>query len=118
MKTTIEQQPEHPWISQGPSETDRNVVYELVRRQAAARLLDQYIVNAEPDSELKRFWNELKTQEEENVRRLRGFVTEHYNRLLVTLHGEVNSHRMAIEHAVNTLYQKTDNEQHRQSITH
>jgi hypothetical protein len=53
----------------------RHLVHELVRRTQAVREYDNYILNAEGDQDLTEFWQGLKRQEFENLRRLRELVS-------------------------------------------
>jgi hypothetical protein len=53
------------------------MIHELSKRLDALWRYDQYIANARGDVELQEFWQELKEQEQDNVKRLKEFVAAH-----------------------------------------
>ncbi|HUE37391.1 MAG TPA: hypothetical protein VMO20_08375 [Candidatus Acidoferrum sp.] len=77
MSMVAEREMEHIGKSKGAENHDHDMVHELSKRLDALWRYDQYIANAEGDSELQEFWRELKEQEQENVKRLKEFVAEH-----------------------------------------
>jgi hypothetical protein len=50
---------------------DHDLVHELSRRLDAMWRYDQYVANAEGKSELQDFWREVKSQETNNINRLK-----------------------------------------------
>ena len=77
MSLTAEKEMEHIGQSKGAENHDHDMIHELSKRLDALWRYDQYIANAEGDSELQEFWQELKSEEQENVKRLKEFVAEH-----------------------------------------
>lgn len=77
MAMTAEKEMEHIGESKAIENHDHDMIHELSKRIDAVWRFDQYIANAEGDSELQDFWRELKEQEQENVHRLKKFVAEH-----------------------------------------
>jgi hypothetical protein len=56
---------------------DHDMIHELSKRIDAVWRFDQYIANAGDDDELRDFWNELKSQEQRNVERLKTLIAHH-----------------------------------------
>lgn len=77
MSMVAEKEMEQIGKSKAIANHDHDMIHELSKRIDAVWRFDQYIANAEGDSELQDFWRELKEQEQENVRRLKEFVAEH-----------------------------------------
>ena len=77
MSMVAEMEMEHIGESKGAENHDHDMIHELSKRLDALWRYDQYIANAKNDSELQSFWRELKSQEHENVKRLKEFVAEH-----------------------------------------
>ncbi len=77
MPITAETYFEHNGETKTISDHDRDLIYELSKRNDSVSHLDKYIANAEPDKELKMFWIDLKKQEKENVRRLKKIIVSH-----------------------------------------
>lgn len=77
MSMVAEKEMEHIGKSKGAENHDHDMIHELNKRLDALWRYDQYIANAEGDSELQEFWHQLKDQEQENVKRLKEFVAEH-----------------------------------------
>ena len=61
----------------GAANHDHDMVHDLSKRLDALWRYDQYIANAKNDQELSAFWNDVKRQDEENVRRLKELVKNH-----------------------------------------
>ncbi len=76
MTLAAEQELKHVGESQGCANHDHDLVHELSRRLDALWRYDQYIANAEDHDNAKQFWNDVKSQEEENIKRLRGLIAE------------------------------------------
>lgn len=77
MRFAAEKEFVHIGESQGASDHDHDMIHELSKRLDALWRMDQYISNAEGDIDLQNFWQNLKRQEQENVRRLKELVAEH-----------------------------------------
>lgn len=76
MALAAEQELKHIGETQGMANHDHDLVHELSRRLDALWRYDQYIANAADREELKGVWQEMKTQELENIQRLKGLVEE------------------------------------------
>jgi hypothetical protein len=68
---------EHIGETQGAADHDHDLIHELSKRLDALWRYDQYIANAAEDSQLQRFWTDLKAQEQKNVGKLKEFVAKH-----------------------------------------
>jgi hypothetical protein len=77
MPIAVEASMEHIGETKALANHDRDMIHELSKRIDAVWHLDQYIANADMDKELKQFWSELKTQEQENVKRLKKIMARH-----------------------------------------
>jgi len=77
MSMVAEREMEHIGKSKGAENHDHDMIHELSKRLDALWRYDQYIANADGDRELQQFWQGLKDQETENVKRLKEFVAEH-----------------------------------------
>ncbi|MHC4990704.1 MAG: hypothetical protein ACYTGC_06950 [Planctomycetota bacterium] len=55
---------------------DRDLVHELDHKLDAIWRYDQYVANAKGHDDLEKFWKELKKQDEQNVRLLKGFIAD------------------------------------------
>lgn len=49
---------------------DHDLVHELSRRLGGVWRYDQYIANAQGNESLQRFWNKVKSQEQEDIEQL------------------------------------------------
>ncbi len=77
MSPAIEECLEHIGETKAVANHDRDMIHELSKRIDAVWHFDQYIANAEKDKELRQFWLDLKSQEQENVKKLRKIVARH-----------------------------------------
>ncbi len=77
MNITAEKEFAHLGESHGAANHDHDMIHELRKRLDSLWRVDQYIANAEGHDELRRFWSELKKQEQANVDRLKGLVCKH-----------------------------------------
>lgn len=77
MRIAAEKEIAHIGESQGAADHDHDMIHELSKRLDALWRYDQYIANAEDDSDLQNFWRELKRQEKLNVSRLKEMIAEH-----------------------------------------
>lgn len=76
MPLAAERELEHLGETQGCEDHDHDLVHELSRRLDALWRYDQYMSNAEARDEIKQFWKNMKSQEEENIKRLKGLVAQ------------------------------------------
>lgn len=76
MTLAAEKEYTHIGETSGCCDHDHDLVHELSRRLDALWRYDQYIANAEGKSELQGFWREVKSQESENINRLKAFVKQ------------------------------------------
>lgn len=76
MSIAIEQEIQHLGETQGCADHDHDLVHELSRRLDAVWRYDQYIANAEWRDGPRQFWEEVKFQELENIRRLKELIAE------------------------------------------
>jgi hypothetical protein len=76
MTLAAEKEMEHLGETSGCADHDHDIVHELSRRLDALWRYDQYIANAESRKELKRFWTEIKAQEQENIKRLKKLMAD------------------------------------------
>ena len=77
MTMVAERQMEHIGETKGCADHDHDMIHELSKRLDALWRCDQYIANAGGHAELKRFWKDIKTQEEANVARLKEILAKH-----------------------------------------
>ncbi len=77
MSLEVEESMEHIGETKAIANHDHDMIHELSKRIDAVWRYDQYIANAEKDEELVQFWSGLKTQEQENVRRLKKLIASH-----------------------------------------
>lgn len=68
---------EHVGETKAVANHDHDMIHELSKRIDAVWKFDQYIANAGEDEELQKLWKDLKSQEQENVRRLKQLVAKH-----------------------------------------
>lgn len=76
MTLAAEQDLKHVGESQGCANHDHDLVHELSRRLDALWRYDQYIANADGHDNPKQFWSDVKSQEQENIKRLRELIAE------------------------------------------
>ena len=77
MSMIAEKEMEHLGESKGAANHDHDMIHDLSRRLDAYWRYDQYIANAKTDAKLREFWQDMKTQESKNIKRLKALVTEH-----------------------------------------
>lgn len=80
MRLAAEREMAHIGETQGAADHDHDMIHELSKRLDALWRCDQYIANADGHEELQRFWRDIKTQEQMNVRRLKDLIAEHCRR--------------------------------------
>ena len=71
MALAAEREMQHLGESAGCADHDHDLVHELSRRLDMLWRYDQYIANADWRDNLKRFWADMKVQEEGIVQRLK-----------------------------------------------
>lgn len=71
MTLAAEKEYTHIGETSGCCDHDHDLVHELSRRLDAMWRYDQYVANAEGNSELQDFWREVKSQETNNIERLK-----------------------------------------------
>ncbi|MBI3463095.1 MAG: hypothetical protein HY000_08565 [Planctomycetes bacterium] len=76
MTLAAEKELQHIGESRGCADHDHDLVHELGKRLDALWRYDQYIANADGHSTLQSFWRELKSQEYENVKRLKELIKQ------------------------------------------
>jgi len=76
MALAAEQEMKHLGETQGCKDHDHDLIHELSRRLDALWRYDQYIANAEGHDNAQKFWKDVKSQEEENIKRLKQLVGE------------------------------------------
>ena len=74
--TATEKAVQHIGETQGIANHDHDMVHELSKKLDALWRYDQYIANAESRDNLKQFWTDVKSQEQENIRRLKQLIAE------------------------------------------
>lgn len=76
MTLAAEKELQHIGESAGCADHDHDLIHELGKRLDALWRYDQYIANADFRQQLVDFWNGLKQQEQENIRRLKELIAE------------------------------------------
>ena len=77
MSTVAEKEMEHIGETKGAQNHDHDMIHDLSNRLDALWRYDQYTANAAGDEELKNFWQDMKEQEQSNVKRLKELVKKH-----------------------------------------
>ncbi|MCH7987515.1 MAG: hypothetical protein IID46_00025 [Planctomycetes bacterium] len=76
MTLAAEKELEHIGETCGCADHDRDLVHELSKRLDALWRCDQYIANAGDKQQIMDFWEEIKQQEQLNIRRLKQLIAE------------------------------------------
>jgi hypothetical protein len=76
MSLAAEKELTHLGETSGCAGHDHDLVHELSRRLDALWRYDQYIANAEWRDGLRQFWCEMKSQEQQNIQRLKELITQ------------------------------------------
>jgi hypothetical protein len=76
MSLAAEHELEHIGETAGCADHDHELVHELSKRLDALWRYDQYIANADFRQQLVDFWTDMKRQEQDNIRRLKGLIAE------------------------------------------
>ena len=76
MTLAAEKELQHIGESRGCADHDHDLVHELGKRLDALWRYDQYIANADGHATLQSFWRKLKSQEHQNVKRLKELVKQ------------------------------------------
>lgn len=77
MRIAAEKEIAHIGETQGAADHDHDMIHELSKRLDALWRYDQYLANAEGNPQLQELWRDIKSQEQENVKRLKHLVAEH-----------------------------------------
>jgi hypothetical protein len=77
MRLAAEREMAHIGETQGAADHDHDMIHELSKRLDALWRYDQYIANADKHPELQNFWQDLKSQEQQNIQRLKTIMKEH-----------------------------------------
>lgn len=77
MAIAAEKEMAHIGETQGAADHDHDMIHELSKRLDALWRYDQYVANAEGKPELQSLWRDFKQQEQRNVDRLKGMISEH-----------------------------------------
>ncbi len=80
MEATAERGFEHIGESRGCENHDHDLVHELSRRLDCLWRYDQYIANADDQTDLQKFWRDVKAQENKNIEQLKRLITQHVQR--------------------------------------
>ena len=76
MTLAAEKELEHIGESCGCEDHDHDLIHELSKRLDALWRYDQYIANADGKSDLQSFWRDVKSQEQNNIDRLKKLVAQ------------------------------------------
>ena len=76
MTLAAERELEHLGETAGCADHDHDLVHELSKRLHALWRYDEYIDNAHFRQQLVDFWTDMKSQEQENIRRLKSLIAE------------------------------------------
>lgn len=80
MTLMAERQLEHIGETKGCADHDHDIVHELSKRLDSLWRCDQYIANAKGHPKLKKFWEDIKTQEADNITRMKELLAEHVSK--------------------------------------
>ena len=80
MGLAIEKEFKHIGATAGCKDHDRDLVHELSKRLDALWRQDQYIANAEEQPKIKKMWQDMKEQEQENIKILKSLIKEEFDR--------------------------------------
>ncbi|HEV8611502.1 MAG TPA: hypothetical protein VGS98_15715 [Thermoanaerobaculia bacterium] len=76
MALAAEKELEHIGETCGIADHDHDLIHDLSKRLDALWRYDQYIANAEGKPDLRAMWRDLKSQEIENVKRVKKMIGE------------------------------------------
>lgn len=74
MTLAAERELMHLGESRGCADHDHDLIHELSRRLDLIWRYDQYIANADGRTAPKKFWEQLRAQEHDNIKRLKQLV--------------------------------------------
>ena len=77
MSMTTEKEYQHMGDSRGCADHDHDLVHELSRRLDCLWRYDQYVANADGQTDLQKFWRSVKAQEQENIKQLKKLLVQH-----------------------------------------
>ncbi len=67
---------QHLGETRGIADHDHDLVHELSKRIDSLWRYDQYIANAEWRDEIRGFWEDVKSQEQQNIQRLKQLIAQ------------------------------------------
>lgn len=76
MTLAAEREMQHIGETAGCADHDHDLIHELSCRLDRLWRYDQYIANTEWREGLHEFWCDMKRQEQENIKRLKGLLAE------------------------------------------
>jgi len=76
MPLAAEKEMAHIGETCGCADHDHDLIHDLSKRLDALWRYDQYIANADGKPALQNLWRELKSQEIENIRRVKQLIAE------------------------------------------
>lgn len=76
MKLAAQKELEHIGETAGCADHDHDLVHELSKRLDGIWRYDQYIANADKKQSICDFWQEVKIQEERNIRTLKSLIAD------------------------------------------
>lgn len=76
MTLVAEKEYQHVGETKGCEDHDYDLVHELSRRLDSLWRCDQHIANAKGHEKLQGFWRDIKKQEQDNVKKLKGFIAD------------------------------------------
>jgi hypothetical protein len=77
MSMTGEKEYAHIGETRGMQDHDHDLIHDLSRRLDCLWRYDQYIANADGQTELLAFWRNAKTQEQQNIDQLKQLIKQH-----------------------------------------
>lgn len=76
MSLAGEQELKHIGETSGIADHDHDLVHELSKRLDSLWRYDQYIANAEWRDDIRGFWENVKAQEQQNIRQLKELIAQ------------------------------------------
>lgn len=76
MALAAEREMKHIGETSGMADHDHDLVHELSTRLDSLWRYDQYIANAEWRDGIRGFWENMKSQEQENIRQLKELIKQ------------------------------------------
>jgi tRNA U34 5-carboxymethylaminomethyl modifying enzyme MnmG/GidA len=76
MALAAEKKLEHIGETAGCQDHDHDLVHELSKRLDAVWRYDQYIANADKQPNIKKMWQDVKSQEQVNIKKIKSLIKE------------------------------------------